>query len=37
MLLFKLFGSLFMIALLIKAIEMKYISYAYATQTARSK
>jgi hypothetical protein len=37
MLLFKLFGSLFMIALLIKGIEMKYMTYAYATQTARSK
>ena len=37
MILFKDFGSLFMIALLIKLIEMKYFSYAYATQTARSK
>jgi hypothetical protein len=37
MLLFKLFGSLFMIALLIKVIEMKYMTYAYATQTARRK
>jgi hypothetical protein len=35
MMLFKLFGSLFMIALLIKTIEMKYCRPAYAT--SRSK